>query len=72
MNMRSKSKRRERKEERATKIMLTVMLAFIVCWLPFFIMYITRSILNKRCPDCNTIPDVLQVILLRAAAVINT
>ena len=44
--------RKDRREERATRIMLIIMLCFIVCWMPFFIMYITRSALSISCPNC--------------------
>ncbi|XP_013400459.1 tyramine receptor 1 [Lingula anatina] len=42
-------RRFEYREMRATKRMALIVACFIVCWLPFFAMYITRS----WCKDCN-------------------
>ncbi|XP_067948951.1 probable G-protein coupled receptor No18 [Watersipora subatra] len=55
-------RKKEGREERATRIMLTIMLFFIICWLPFFIMYLTRAALSKTCADC--IPLPLQSFLI--------
>jgi len=58
----SSKRKRDRREEKATRIMLTIMIIFVVCWMPFFIMYVTRSALDHRCPNC--IPTFVQVNLV--------
>ncbi|KAF6020375.1 TyrR [Bugula neritina] len=58
----SSKRKRDRREEKATRIMLTIMIIFVVCWMPFFIMYVTRSALDHRCPNC--IPTFVQKLLI--------
>ena len=42
-------RRQDLKEQRATKIMAIIMVCFIVCWMPFFLMYVIRSF----CASCD-------------------
>lgn len=42
----SMKRRFELREQRATKRMALIMVCFIVCWMPFFLMYIARSLCN--------------------------
>ena len=43
--------RAEKRETRATKIMLLIMIIFILCWIPFTFMYMIRALCNEvTCP----------------------
>ncbi len=56
---RKKSMYRQNTETRITITLALIMTSFIVCWLPFFIVYNVRSFLD----DPKTIPDIYLDIL---------
>ncbi|XP_050397804.1 octopamine receptor 2 [Patella vulgata] len=55
----SMKRRFELREQRATKRMLTIMACFCVCWIPFLVMYLTRSF----CMDCYMNEHIVSFII---------
>ena len=50
MRLKSKQGMAIRKETRATKLVLTVLITFLVCWLPFFTLNVVKVLVHRALP----------------------